>query len=93
MSPNQMLPLAVFLAMAFTAFKRLRPGEPAVRFFSPHSVPFAFLFWIALTIGAWASLAPAAIQNSRGFVLVGIVETMLALIASIYMAFCLLRRR
>jgi hypothetical protein len=93
MSPNQLLPLAVFLIMAATAFRQLRPEEPPVRFFSLKSVPFAFLFWIALTLGAWAALSRPDIQNTRGFVLAGIIETALGLIASIYIIVCLVRRR
>ena len=66
MSANQLLSLAAFLAMSVTAFKRLRPGEPPVRLFSLQSVPFAFLFWIALIAGAWIALAPNDIQNAQG---------------------------
>ena len=93
MSPSQLLSLAVFVAMAITAFKQLRPGEPPVRLFSYESTSFAFLFWIALSIGAWKALAPADMNNARGFVLIGIVETALALLASIYFIICMVRRR
>jgi hypothetical protein len=92
-SANQLLSLAVFLVMTVTAFKQLRPGEPPVRLFSLQSIPFAFLFWIALTAGAWIALAPTDIRNGRGFVLIGVVETLVALTASAYMIVCLVRRK
>jgi len=92
-SPGQLLSLAVFVAMALTAFKRLRPGEPPVRLFSYQSISFAFLFWIALTIAAWKALAPADVNNAQGFVLVGVVETALALLASMYFIICMVRRK
>ena len=92
MTSNQLLSLAAFIAMAFLAFSRLRPGEPSVRLFTVQSIPFVFIFWIGLTAGAWKALAPTDVDESQGFVLIGIVEAVLGLLAVVYTIVCLTRR-
>jgi hypothetical protein len=91
-NPSQLLSLGAFLAAAVIAFSSLRPGEPPVRFFTRQSIPFAFLFWIALTAATWMALAPGDIRDTGGFVLIGIIQVTLGLLAAIYGILSLTRR-
>jgi hypothetical protein len=90
---NNLFGLLAFLSVAFVAFRQLRVGEPPVRLFSVRSVPFAFIFWIGAAAGIWDVFPPKDMQDLARFEILGVVETTLALIASVYVIVCLARRK
>jgi peptidoglycan biosynthesis protein MviN/MurJ (putative lipid II flippase) len=81
----------LFAVLLFSAVRQLITDKGRIKPFTYSSVPIAIiLFWIVAVL-IWFDFAPASLQDTNRFALIGVAETFVAVVTLVYAVFSMRR--